>query len=122
MNYEQVWPGVKKRIEDTCDKGKGGNEYIVLTTLQKVPNRIQLHDDHLMRKSERSTRWQKITKDVVIDIAKQAMKNGEFSIEDPELVRLYGRTGCIVCSMLNLLDEFKYLPKRRLVYTGKHPK
>jgi hypothetical protein len=122
MDYEHVWPNMKIKIEETCEKGKGANEYIVLTKLNKVPNRIELHDDYLMRKSVMSKRWQKITKDVVIGIAKKAIEKGEFSIEDPELVREYGRTGCIVCSMLDLSDEFEYKQKRRLVYTGKRPK
>jgi hypothetical protein len=119
MNDDQLWQRLKDRIKSKCDRGKGADEYIVLTTLNKVPNRIRLHDDHVMRRSEKSKKWQKITKEDVIGIAKPAMQNGVFSIADPELAKVHGRIGSIVCSMLALLDEFNYRPKRLLEYSRK---
>jgi hypothetical protein len=118
----KLWEDLKTTIRTNCDRGKESGEYVVLTTLNKSRNRLRLYDDHFERKTERSKQWQKISKEIVLEIANEAMVNGTFSIEDGELIRSYGATGCIVCTLLNLLDDFKYGEGRILSYTRNGPK
>src|SRR5436309_12908695 len=109
---ERLWLRVKQAIRDKHEPGSSGEEFVISTTLQKVPNRIRLFEDYFERRSAGSKTCQKVKKDIVIDIANRAMSAGKFSIENPELVPVYGRTGWIVCSVLILLHECDNKPGR----------
>jgi|SRR4051794_19295410 hypothetical protein len=108
MTVEQVWPSMKLKIQERAKKSKTENEYLIATTIGNSLNRVRLFDDYLERKPEGSRNWQTITREDVMGFAKPAMAEGMYSIKDPELAKVHGFIGSIVCSLLALLDEFEY--------------
>jgi hypothetical protein len=118
MNYDRLWNDLQIAIRDQETSKGNPQEYLVYTKLRQPRcNRVQVFDDHLIRLSDGdSSVPQRINKDDIIEVASWAINapDHQCSINDPDLKP--ARMGSIICTMLDLLDDFEYQPGQVLVY------
>lgn len=118
MDYEQLWSDVKAAIQKQETAKGRSHVFLVYTKLgPRRRNEVEVFDHHLIRLSDRENSVrQRIEKDDIIEIARWAVESPDhqFSIKDPDLKP--ARMGSIVCTILDLLDNFEYQPKQILRY------